>query len=140
MAAMADGLKLPNDRPRTSLFDNSQTQQYPNELFMIQVAHNLTDVVDGFLLDKRNLILDRDTEYSTAFRSLLEREGIEMIQLPSRSPNLNAYAARFVRSIKEEALSRIIFFAEARYAVRLFRYPRTPVNPRPRFRSAAILC
>ena len=110
MAAMADGPELPDDRPRMSLFDNSQTQQYPSELFMMQVA---SDVVDGFLLDKRNLILDWNTEYSTAFRSLLEREGIEMIQLPPRSPNLNAYAERFVRSIKEEALSRIIFFAEA---------------------------
>lgn len=84
----------------------------PNDLFMMQVARNLTDVVDGFLLDKRNLILDRDTKYSTAFRSLLEREGIEMIRLPPRSPNLNAYAERFVRSIKEGTLSRIIFFGE----------------------------
>jgi hypothetical protein len=50
MAAMADGPELPNDRARTSLIDNSQTQQHPNELFMMQVARNLTDVVDGFLL------------------------------------------------------------------------------------------
>ena len=84
----------------------------PNELFMRQVGRNLTDV-DGFLLDKRYLLLDRDTKYSQAFRGFLEREGIEIIRLPPRSPNLNAYAERFVRSIKEEMIRRMIFFGEA---------------------------
>jgi putative transposase len=59
------------------------------------------------------LILDRDTKYSDAFRSVLIREGIQVIRLPPRSPNLNAFAARFVRSIKEECLSRMIFFGSA---------------------------
>ena len=76
----------------------------PNELFILQVGRNLTDIVDGFLLGKRYLIVDRDTKYSQAFRGLLERGGIESIRLPPRSPNLNAYAARFVRSIKEEMI------------------------------------
>ena len=85
----------------------------PNELFILQVGRNLTDVVDGFLLGKRYLIVDRDTKYSQAFRGLLERGGIESIRLPPRSPNLNAYAERFVRSIKEEIIHRMIFFGEA---------------------------
>ena len=59
----------------------------PNELFMRQIARNLTDVVDGFLLDKRYLIRNRDTKYSQAFRGFLEREGIDIIRLPPRSPN-----------------------------------------------------
>ena len=57
--------------------------------------------------------LDRDTKYSQAFRGFLEREGIDIIRLPPRSPNLNAYAERFVRSIKEELINRMIFFGEA---------------------------
>ena len=84
----------------------------PNELFMMQVGRNLTDVVDGFLLGKRYLIVDRDTQYSQAFRGLLERS-IESIRLPPKSPNLNAYAERFVRSIKEEIIHRMILFGEA---------------------------
>jgi transposase InsO family protein len=77
---------------------------------MTQIARNLTDLNDGFLRGKRYLILDRDTKYSDAFRSVLVREGIQVIRLPPRSPNLNAFAERFVRSIKEECLSRMIFF------------------------------
>ncbi|MHB8744854.1 MAG: integrase core domain-containing protein, partial [Sulfuricaulis sp.] len=59
------------------------------------------------------LILDRDTKYSIALRRLLQDDGIEIIRLPPRSPNLNAYAERFVRSIKEECLNRMIFLGEA---------------------------
>jgi putative transposase len=92
----------------------------PNTAWMMQTARNLTDVVDGFLLGKRYLILDRDTKYSDAFRSILVREGVKVIRLPPHSPDLNAYAERFVRSIKEECLNRLIFFGQAslRHAVR----------------------
>ena len=61
----------------------------------------------------RHLILDRDAKYSDAFRGILVREGMNVIRLPPRSPNLNAFAERFVRSIKEECLSRMIFFGRA---------------------------
>ena len=89
---------------------------------MTQIARNLTDPNEGFLRGKRYLILDRDTKYSDAFRSVLVREGIQVVRLPARSPNLNAFAERFVRSIKEECLSRMIFFAPAslQHAVRQF--------------------
>ena len=79
---------------------------------MMQVAKNLTDPIDGFLAEKELLILDRDSKYSAAFRDLLRRSGVEVVRLPPRSPNLNAYAERFVRSIKDECLSRVIFFGE----------------------------
>jgi putative transposase len=80
---------------------------------MTQVARNVTDVEEGFLRGTRYLILDRDTKYSDEFRGVLVREGIHLIRLPPRSPNLNAFAERFVRSIKEECLSRMIFFGQA---------------------------
>jgi transposase InsO family protein len=88
----------------------------------VKIARNRTDLNDGFLRGKRYLILDRDTKYSDAFRSVLVREGIQVIRLPPRSPNLNAFAERFVRSIKEECLSRMIFFGPAslQHAVRQF--------------------
>ena len=67
--------------------------------WMMQVPRDLTHIDDGFLRGKRYLILDRDTKYTEAFRSFLEREGIKIIRLPPRSPNLNVFAERFVRSI-----------------------------------------
>jgi transposase InsO family protein len=89
----------------------------PNEAWMMQIGRNLTDpddgfLADGFLADKRFLIMDRDSKYSLAFRTLLNNSGVEIVRLPPRSPNLNANAERFVRSIKSECLSRMIFFGE----------------------------
>jgi len=72
------------------------------------MARQLTDAVDGILLGKRYLILDRDTKYCQAFRDFVKREGIEVIRLPPRSPNLNAYAERWVRGVRDECLSRLI--------------------------------
>ena len=77
--------------------------------FMKQVARNLTDCVDGFLRKKRFLILDRDGKFSDAFRGVLEDHGIRMVLCPAPAPNCNAFAERFVRSIKSECLSRMIF-------------------------------
>jgi len=84
----------------------------PDEAWMMQIGRNLTDPVDGFLADKKLLIIDRDSKYSAAFRSLLAESGVEPVRLPPRSPNLNAHAERFVRSIKDECLNRMIFFGE----------------------------
>ena len=76
---------------------------------MLQMVRNLTDVSDGFLLDSEFLIMDRDTKYTKAFRANLKREGIEPVRCPVRAPNCNAFAERFVRSVKEECLDRMIF-------------------------------
>ena len=84
----------------------------PNETWMMQVGRNLTDPADGALADKRFLILDRDAKFSSAFRDLLKNAGTEVVRLPPRSPNLNAFAERFVLSIKDECLNRMIFFGE----------------------------
>jgi transposase InsO family protein len=84
----------------------------PNTRWMMQVAKNLTDPFDGFLLGKRYLIIDRDTKYCDAFVHLLNGAGVKMVRLPAKSPNLNAYAERFVRTIKEECLGQLILFSE----------------------------
>jgi putative transposase len=60
---------------------------------MMQVVRNLTDIDDGFLRGKRYLILDRDTKYSDAFRSFHVRDGIKIIRLPPRSPNLKDWVS-----------------------------------------------
>ena len=61
------------------------------------MARNLTDAVDGFLLGKRLLLHDRDRLYTNEFTQILESVGVKGLKLPRRSPNLNAYAERFVR-------------------------------------------
>jgi transposase InsO family protein len=93
-----------------------------NGLWMNQIARNLTDVVDGALAGKGYLIHDRDPLFTAEFLSTLAEAGIKSVKLPPRSPNLNCYAERFVRSIKESCLDRMILFGEdaLRTAVREF--------------------
>ena len=79
---------------------------------MEQMARNLTDAVDGFLRQASHLIHDRDPLFTHAFCEILKGSGVEPIKLPPRSPNLNAYAERFVRSIKEECLDRLVLLGE----------------------------
>ena len=79
----------------------------------MQVARNITMEEWGFLSPGQYLIHDRDGKYCPAFQQLLDPAGVTRVPLPPRSPNLNAYAERWVRSVKDEALSRLILFGEA---------------------------
>jgi len=94
----------------------------PEELWMTQVARNLTDAEDGLLIGRRYVLMDRDGKFCPAFRAILKTEGVEAVLLPPKSPNLNAHLERFHRSLKAECLSRLIFFGETslRKAVTLF--------------------
>jgi putative transposase len=85
---------------------------YPTDAFMEQCARQLTDPFDGFLLDKRYLIHDRDEKFVHGFDRILRASGVEPVVLPPRSPNLNAHCERFVRSIREEALNQMIVIGE----------------------------
>ena len=76
------------------------------------MARTLTDPVDGFLRTARYLIHDRDPLYTRVVADILISGGVQPIRLPPRSPNLNAYAERFVRSIKEECLNRVVPLGE----------------------------
>ena len=71
-------------------------------------AGNLTDPVDGCLRSARYWLHDRGPLYTWVFGEILESAGVQPIRLPPKSPNLNAYAERFVRSIKEECLTRVV--------------------------------
>jgi transposase InsO family protein len=84
----------------------------PNERWMMQLGRNLIDCQTGMLHSKRYLIIDRDTKFTAQFRRLVNDAGTQVIRLPPRSPNLNAYAERFVRSIKTECLDRMIFVGQ----------------------------
>ena len=83
-----------------------------NGLWMSQIARNISDTVDGLVKGKRYLIHDRDPLFTAEFLSILADSGVKSVKLPPRSPNLNAYAERFVRTIKESCLDRMILFGE----------------------------
>lgn len=82
------------------------------DTFMTQIARNLTDPIDGFLKDKRCVLMDRDSNFSDAFRTILKDVDVKPVRLPPKSPNLNAHIERFHLSLKSECLDRMIFFGE----------------------------
>ncbi|MFC2173748.1 IS3 family transposase [Acidobacteriota bacterium] len=84
----------------------------PCKAWMTQVSRNLTDMVDGFLLGMRYIIMGRDPLFCAAFRQILKDSGVNPVRLPAKSPNLNAFAERFVLSIKSECLDRMILLGE----------------------------
>jgi len=84
----------------------------PDGAFMAQVARNLTDPFDGFLRGKKKFIVDRDTKFTEVFRKTLAGAGVETVMTAVRAPNMNAIAERFVKTIKDECLSKLVFFGE----------------------------
>jgi len=79
---------------------------HPNEVWMKQIARNVTSEEWGFLDNCRYLIHDRDAKYCKSFRNIIESGDVKTLPLPARSPNLNAFAERWVKSVKDECLSK----------------------------------
>lgn len=84
----------------------------PDGGWMARVARNLTDATSGFLKDIRYLLVDRDPLYTEQFNAILAMANVQLVRLPPSSPNLNAYAERFVRSIRQKCLRHIIPLGE----------------------------
>jgi putative transposase len=85
----------------------------PGGPWMAQMARNLTDAFDGFLrAPVRYVLMDRDTKFTAEFQAILTAAEVKPVLLPPKSPNCNAHLERFFRSLKDEALSQIIFFGE----------------------------
>jgi len=86
--------------------------QHPNEAWMKQIARNVTMDEWGFIDNCRYLIHDRDTKYCQSFRDIVESSDVRTLPLPARSSNLNAFAERWVKSVKDDCLSKLILFGE----------------------------
>jgi hypothetical protein len=84
----------------------------PDACWMRQVACNATFEGMGHLNGCRYVLHDRDTKFCPEFRETLAAGGVKCLRLPPRSPNLNAFTERWVRSVKEECLSHLILFGE----------------------------
>ncbi len=85
---------------------------HPDGPWMKIVARELTVADDGFLNDKKYLLMDRDTKFTDEFRQIIEEAGTECALLPPRSPNLNSQIERFFGSLKSECVDRMIFIGE----------------------------
>jgi transposase InsO family protein len=84
-----------------------------------QVLRNVTMVDSGFLEGCRYLLHDRDPRFDEReMRPVLDAVGIKPLRLPAHSPNLNAEAERFIRSVRQECLSRVVLFGEASLGAR----------------------
>ena len=94
----------------------------PYGAWMEQIARNLTDAVDGFLKNTRYLIHDRDPLFTQRFVDILGTTGVKTVKLPARSPDLNAYAERFVLSARTECLRRMIPLGEKHLRATLAAY------------------
>lgn len=86
--------------------------RHPTADWMVQMARNAVDEETGHLRGQRYLLHDRDTKFCPAFRNVLKSAGVRPVVLPPQSPNLNAFAERWVRSVKQECLSKLILFGE----------------------------
>ena len=84
----------------------------PYGAWMMQMGRNLLDREEGFLIDKRDLLVDRDPLLTADFQRLLGDSDVELVRLPPRGPNLNCYIERFVRSIREECLDQMVVLGE----------------------------
>ena len=86
--------------------------RHPDEEWMKQIARTATQESWGDLNRCRYVLHDRDAKFCAAFRSELQAAGVKPIMLPAKSPNLNAYAERWVRSVNQECLSKLVLFGE----------------------------
>jgi transposase InsO family protein len=98
------------------------TTTNPTSAWMEQIARNLTDCEEGFLTGRRFLVVDRDAKYSRKFKWTLEGSGVEILVTSYQAPNMNAYAERFVRSIKSECLNQMIFLGRESFVGAIAEY------------------
>ena len=91
-------------RTRRGHFAGATTN--PGESFMVQIARNLTDTVDGFLASHRFLICDRDAKFTARFRQMLEDAGVQVIRTPRQAPNCKGYASHCTSSVRFGSTSR----------------------------------
>jgi transposase InsO family protein len=104
---------------------------HPHAVFMEEMARTLVFADDGPSAHHRVLICDRDAKWSRAVRGHLAEAGVTVIQTPWRAPNANAYAARFVRSIKEECLDRLVPLGEWHFRQAVAEYVAHDNGERP---------
>ena len=86
---------------------------YPDEAFVIQCLRSVTNESDALLQRGKILVCDRDPKWSRAVEQWLLTAGVRVVRTPPSAPNCNAHTERFVRSVKEERLQRVVPLGES---------------------------
>ena len=94
----------------------------PDSNWTTQIARNMCDMWDGFLLGKKYLIHDRDSLFNRRFDSIFESIGITIKRLPPFCPMMNARMENFIRAIKTECLDKMIFTTQAQLRLAVKEY------------------
>jgi len=88
-----------------------------HEKWMIQVLRNLTGAVDGFLIGKTHLIMDRGPVFTAGVRDLLRHAGTKSVRLSRCSPNLKGYAPHCTSSVRFGTTFTLHLFRTIRHDV-----------------------
>jgi len=86
---------------------------HPNGQWVVQQARQFTWVLQAHENTFHHLIQDRDSKYTKVFDDVFRSEDIYIIRTPVKAPNANAYAERFVRSLREEILDHVLIINKA---------------------------
>jgi len=81
---------------------------HPNAAWVTQQARNVAGDVADEGIDVKFLVRDRDTKYVANFDEVFRSEGAQILKTPFRTPNANAYAERFVRTVRSECLDHLL--------------------------------
>jgi transposase InsO family protein len=104
---------------------------HPNSLWVAQQARNVTGDLADADITARILVRDRDTKYVASFDNVFKAEGTEILRTPFRTPNANAFAERFVRTVRSECLDHLLVVNEAHLERVLRGYARRYNGHRP---------
>jgi putative transposase len=108
----------------------------PTGAWGIQQARNLS--FTGMFERMRFLIHDRDSKFTASFDEVFHSEGIKVVHTPFRAPQANAYAERFVRTVRGECLDWILILGR-RHLERVLRIYTTHYNLERPHRALALL-
>ena len=81
---------------------------HPHAAWVTQQARNVAGDIVGEEIDVKFLLRDRDTKYVASFDEVFRSEGAQILRSPYRTPNANAYAERFVRTVRAECLDHLL--------------------------------
>jgi transposase InsO family protein len=104
---------------------------HPHAAWVTQQARNVTGDLADADITLKFLVRDRDTKYVASFDEVFKAEGIQILKTPFRTPNANAYAERFVRTVRSECLDHLLVLNEAHLERVLRSYARHYNGRRP---------